>query len=103
MAEGTALLILSNLQIVPVVYGHANYSAVAPPGSYIDVKSYSSMKELADHLIFLDKNDAMYNQHFWWKKHYEVAEAPIYTWNKNQGFCSLCQKLHSQTPYHTYD
>ena len=40
-----------------VVLGGADYSRVAPNNSYIDASEFSSPKELADHLLFLDGNE----------------------------------------------
>ena len=37
--------------------GGADYTRVAPIKSFIDVRDFSSPKELADHLMFLDKNE----------------------------------------------
>ena len=49
--------------MVPVVYGLANYSHIAPPYSYIDA-THLNPKELAAYLIKLDNNDILYNQYF---------------------------------------
>ena len=40
-----------------VVFGGADYSQVAPRKSYIDTRDFSSAKELAEYLIFLDNNE----------------------------------------------
>ena len=39
-----------DLDMVPVVLGGANYSAIAPPNSYIDASAFGSPKALAHHL-----------------------------------------------------
>ena len=39
-----------NLDMVPVVYGGGNYSAIAPPNSFIDASKFGSPKALAHHL-----------------------------------------------------
>ena len=80
-----------NYKIVPVVYGGANYSQIAPPNSYIDARQFEP-KQLADYLMKLDADDALYNEYFAWKDHYDVG-----TGVKNQvlnGFCDLCRQLH---------
>ena len=61
------------LGLVPVVMGGADYKALAIPGSYINVFDFSSLEELADYLMFLDKNDGEYNKYFEWKKLYKVG------------------------------
>lgn len=77
--------------VVPVVYGGGDYEAYAPPHSYIHVADFDSPKSLADYLLFLDKNDAMYSRYFEWKKDYRVEMSP------SDGWCELCEKLHDQS------
>ena len=73
--------------IVPIVYGGADYSAYAPPFSYIDAADFKSPKALADYLKLLDENDNLYQKYFDWKKDYEVVSSPV------SGWCELCEKL----------
>jgi hypothetical protein len=77
--------------IVPVVYGGADYSQYAPPHSYINIADFRSPKELADYLLLLDKNDALYRKYFDWKKNFEVINRPL------NGWCDLCEKLNDPT------
>ena len=72
--------------IIPIVLGGADYKAFLPPHSYIDVKDYSSPKDLATHLHKLDKNDKLYNEYFAWKRDYTC-----YSKIPNRSlFCSIC-------------
>ena len=50
--------------VVPVVYGLVNYSAIAPPHSFINVMDYPTPKELTDYLLYLHKNNTAYNEYF---------------------------------------
>ena len=77
--------------MVPVVYGVADYSLLAPPHSYINALDYTP-EELAAYLTELDRNDTLYNGYFWWKDHYTV-EAGVEQMARH-GFCDLCRKLH---------
>jgi alpha-1,3-fucosyltransferase len=77
--------------MVPIVYGGAKYSDIAPPHSYIDATQYTP-EGLAHYLKLLDANDKLYNEYFWWKGHYEV-HAGVEQMARN-GFCDLCKKLH---------
>jgi alpha-1,3-fucosyltransferase len=77
--------------MVPVVYGGANYSQIAPPHSYIDALDFTPEK-LAEYLKLVDSNDTLYNEYFWWKDHYDV-EAGV-DQMASHGFCDLCKKLH---------
>ncbi|CAG2058455.1 unnamed protein product [Timema podura] len=74
--------------VVPVVYGGADYGRLAPPGSYIDARSFPDARSLAEFLRHLDRTPEEYARYFWWKAHYGVA-------NKTAPFilCQLCQKL----------
>jgi alpha-1,3-fucosyltransferase len=77
--------------IVPVVYGGANYSQIAPPHSYINALDYTPEK-LARYLKLLDSNDTLYNEYFWWKPHYDIESGVDQM--AGHGFCDLCKKLH---------
>ena len=72
---------------VPVVYGGADYSAYAPPGSYIAAADFSSPKDLADYLLLLDRNDHLYLNYFRWRQEWQVVRP----WPA--GFCEICRKL----------
>jgi len=53
--------------IVPVVLGSANYTRLAPPGSFINALNYPSPSDLAKELKRLAGDHNAYDQHFWWK------------------------------------
>ena len=77
--------------VVPVVYGGADYSHYAPTHSYINIADFKSPKALADYLLMLDNNDALYKKYFEWKKYFEVINRPL------NGWCNLCEKLNNPT------
>ncbi|EDO42798.1 predicted protein, partial [Nematostella vectensis] len=77
--------------LVPIVLGGASYNpGIAIPGSFINVVDYSSVQELADYLLYLDKNDAAYAKYFEWRKHYKMATYAPWT-------CVLCAALNMDT------
>lgn len=85
--------------IVPVVLGGGNYSDrnLAVPGSFINVLDFVSVKDLADYLIMLDKNDKAYNEYFSWKNDYYVDFPSSWT-------CQLCAMLNNDSlPVKWYD
>ena len=57
-------------RIVPIVLGGADYKTYLPPHSYINVKDFSSPKDLATYLYILHRNDTLYNEYFAWKHNY---------------------------------
>ncbi|XP_057375425.1 alpha-(1,3)-fucosyltransferase C-like [Daphnia carinata] len=82
---------IMNRNIVPVVLGGADYAAIAPPHSYINALDYTP-HQLADYLNELDRNDTMYAEYFWWKKHYRVNDLHETT---KIALCDLCEALHT--------
>ena len=52
--------------------GGANYKKLAVPGSYINVMDFKTVKQLADYLQYLDKNNTAYNEYFNWRLKYKV-------------------------------
>ena len=53
--------------------GGANYTAIAPPHSYIDVNDFASPKDLAEYILHLDKTPEEYLAYFWWRPYYRVS------------------------------
>ncbi|CAF1390981.1 unnamed protein product [Didymodactylos carnosus] len=72
--------------LIPVVFGGANYSSIMPPHSYIDAFNYSSPFELSLYLKEIASNEAKFNSYFKWKENYFVVSLPSY-------FCVICDKL----------
>uniref|UniRef100_A0A2P2I9W7 Fucosyltransferase n=1 Tax=Hirondellea gigas TaxID=1518452 RepID=A0A2P2I9W7_9CRUS len=95
----------ARFDMVPVVYGFADYSAVAPPHSYINVLDFPSVKHLADYLLYLDRNHTAYNQYFRWKVEYEslmyYRALKPHDYN-NISWCQLCEKLHTDNQTKSY-
>lgn len=73
--------------IIPVVYGGANYTRFLPPHSYINAEDFETVKELADYLQYIAKNPEEYVSYFWWRQYYSLG---YYS-----PFCDLCEKLHT--------
>lgn len=83
--------------VVPIVYGGADYSVFAPVHSYIHVGDFKSPKALADYLRLLDENEVLYLRYFDWKKDYQVVA------HLTNGWCDLCKKLNDpQQPTKVY-
>ena len=80
--------------MVPITLGGANYTKYLPPNSFIDVRDFGSVKELADRLLYLRENINEYRKYFLWKEFYQIRS------NRTQGFCKLCEILH--TPNYIY-
>ncbi|XP_063232137.1 alpha-(1,3)-fucosyltransferase C-like [Bacillus rossius redtenbacheri] len=74
--------------VVPVVYGGADYREVAPPGSYVDTNDFANPERLAEHLKYLDANPREYAKYLSWKRSYRVDRAPM-----SRAMCQLCAML----------
>ncbi|XP_077490700.1 alpha-(1,3)-fucosyltransferase C-like [Amblyomma americanum] len=72
--------------IVPVVLGGANYSRLAPPGSYIDALQFDSPEALGEFLANVAARPDWYDSYFLWKEHTELKYENV--------ACKLCAKLH---------
>jgi hypothetical protein len=56
---------------IPIIAGRNNkpdYTRFAPKNSYINVYDYKSMKELANYLNYLSKNETAYNEYLWFRR-----------------------------------
>lgn len=83
--------------VIPVVYGGANYGLFAPPHSYIDALDFDSPKALANFLIELSQNKEEYLKYFWWKRFYTIESPNHWT------LCNLCERINdSSKPPKTY-
>lgn len=76
--------------VVPVVYGGANYSQFAPPNSYVNALDFESPKELAAYLKYLSQDLRRYQSFLEWKKYYRVNDST------KRAVCTLCEVLHKQ-------
>lgn len=94
------LFAILNLDVIPIVFGGANYSAVAPPFSFIDVRNFSSAKKLAEYVKLLDGNPDLYHRYFWWKPHYRIKNR---VQDLKLSMCGLCARLHTDTSTKIYE
>ncbi|KAK6172665.1 hypothetical protein SNE40_016277 [Patella caerulea] len=82
--------------LITVARGGANYSLLAPEKSYILTSDFKSVKELAEYLIYLDKNDTAYMEYLEKKWKYEVSSVFVHNRAYVKRWCtSLCGKAHS--------
>ncbi|XP_015588972.1 alpha-(1,3)-fucosyltransferase C isoform X1 [Cephus cinctus] len=75
--------------VIPVVYGSADYSTFLPPDSYINARDFASLEELAKFLKALVKDTQRYLSYFKWKSHYYIDTSKRYI------NCQLCEALHN--------
>lgn len=75
--------------IIPVVYGGANYSHIAPHHSYINALDFTSPEELAQ---YLKLGYSILPIRCTMKDHYRIEVGMDQM--ARHGFCDLCTKLH---------
>lgn len=73
--------------LVPVVMGAFDGDSHVIKGSYIDVNDFKSIKQLADYLLYLDKNATAYNEYFQWRQEFMVDD-------KIDSLCQVCKAAH---------
>ncbi|XP_026736399.1 alpha-(1,3)-fucosyltransferase C-like isoform X2 [Trichoplusia ni] len=76
--------------VVPILYGGADYSRFLPPGSYIDGRkqSVTRLAAIMDRLMHSPKR---YSQYFRWKPYYTYHDP-----SKVENVCSVCEALHNK-------
>ena len=62
--------------VLPIVLGSGNYSALLPPNSFINVADFDTPKKLAKLLRFLSDNPDEYEKYFAWKHLPEHSRVP---------------------------
>ena len=90
-------LTMTQEAFVPIVLGGANYSRIAPPGSYIEA-THITPKELADQIKSMTDEDIV--KRLSWKQKYRVHNSKS---DHHFNLCNLCRDLHSDLPPKTWD
>ncbi|KRZ77249.1 CDK5 regulatory subunit-associated protein 1 [Trichinella papuae] len=81
---------------VPVVLRRADYESIAPEHSFIAADDFSSAKQLADYLNYLDKNTEQYAKYFHWTQLYSVELV-------RSCVCELCLAIKEKSRRRTRD
>ena len=75
--------------MIPIVYGIANYSEILPHKSYINIADFKSPLHLAKHLKEISKNWELFKEYMAWKETKAVRIDPF-----RRATCDLCEYLH---------
>ncbi|KAK2140466.1 hypothetical protein LSH36_1345g00032 [Paralvinella palmiformis] len=78
-------------EIIPIVYGRANYSKLGLPNSYVNILDYRSPKHLARHLKFLSRNETAYVTYFQTRRLWKSVNV------LGKAFCDLCELVHNES------
>lgn len=84
------LLRALNDDLIPVVYGGADYSRFLPPGSYIDARKYTPT-ELAALMVEIVSSPQRYRDFFKWQSRYEYSD-PL----QSKDICDVCAALNNE-------
>ncbi|XP_029997114.1 alpha-(1,3)-fucosyltransferase 9-like [Sphaeramia orbicularis] len=85
---------------VPVVLGppRENYEDHIPGDAFIHVNDFASPKELAERLIYLDRNPDEYMNYFNWRNRFKVVNS----WFGHEHACRTCSYLQRNRGYHVF-
>ena len=75
--------------VIPVVLSGANMSLFAPPHSYIAMTDFPSISKLAEYMLSVAADDALFASYFWWRQFYRVERSDY-----RGAYCALCAALH---------
>ncbi|XP_073336513.1 4-galactosyl-N-acetylglucosaminide 3-alpha-L-fucosyltransferase 9-like [Pagrus major] len=89
-----------NLGSIPVVLGptRQSYEDHIPGDSFIHVDDFSTPKELAERLLYLDKNDSEYTGYFNWTNRFKVQGASF----GRTHACNTCRYLQHNKGYQAF-
>ncbi|XP_067656953.1 alpha-(1,3)-fucosyltransferase C-like [Haliotis asinina] len=90
---------------IPVVYGGADYEAMVPPRSFINVRDFPTISALATYMLKVAHNRTLYNSYFDWMRNYHLPPCleTMNCFDLENYFCSLCGALHDRDiPGQTY-
>ncbi|XP_071090314.1 alpha-(1,3)-fucosyltransferase C-like isoform X1 [Haliotis cracherodii] len=90
---------------IPIVHGGADYKALVPPRSFINVRDFPSISALATYIITVAQNRTLYNSYFDWMRYYHLPPCleTMNCFDLENYFCSLCGALHDRgIPGQTY-
>jgi hypothetical protein len=60
--------------MIPVVFGSANFSKMAPKKSFINVDDFQTVDEFVRHVRFLAENATAFAEYFEWKNYFKVTK-----------------------------
>uniref|UniRef100_A0A665WG41 Fucosyltransferase n=2 Tax=Echeneis naucrates TaxID=173247 RepID=A0A665WG41_ECHNA len=85
---------------LPIALGPSrqNYEDHIPSDSFIHVDDFSSPKELADWLLYLDKNNTEYMKYFNWRSRYEVKMSMFGA----EHACRACSYIQQNRQYQVF-
>ncbi|ELU08694.1 hypothetical protein CAPTEDRAFT_93742 [Capitella teleta] len=81
---------VTDTNVIPVVMGAVDYKRMFPPKTFIDVRDFESPKDLADFLLYLNKNDTEFNEYARRK-----SAMKLFMVGLTGSQCSICKGLHS--------
>ena len=84
-----------NISTIPIVLSYGDPESKLPPKSYINALDFTSVKDLADYISYLDKNDDKYLEYFEWWANWKVFNQYV---SRPKTLCRICDLLY--TNYH---
>ena len=88
---------------VPVYLGHPSVRHFLPRGSYIAVRDFNSIGELAAQLHRIANNQTLYEEYFEWRQRPMDEWVKAFAWRGSwehvaHQYCKMCKLLHEPAP-----
>lgn len=80
---------------IPVIQGSSveDCQNFLPPNSYLHVDNYASLKDLAEDILRISKNEAELLFYHEWRNHFEVTNEHGFVGTKSYHLCRVCEAL----------
>ena len=95
-----------NFDLILIARGIEEYSNIAPPELFIDTNDFSSIKDVAERIKYLDSNDEAYaemlkkkDEYFSIYEDHYLSNNYLETRYEDVGFCQVCQRLWNTDRY----
>ena len=88
-----------NIASVPIIMSNAKVEQYLPKNSYINVFDFKSIEDLANHILYLDKNFDEYFKYFTWRTKWTVDTHLVTRPGVKCDLCDLLYTNYSKT-YH---
>lgn len=76
------------MDVIPVVYGGADYVKLLPPKSFIDIEDFGNPQNLSSYMKYLAEHPMEYMKYFEWKGIYKPFVRLLYD------VCAMCEYFH---------
>ncbi|RWS00888.1 alpha-(1:3)-fucosyltransferase C-like protein, partial [Dinothrombium tinctorium] len=77
-----------SLNVIPIIFGSADYKSLLPQNSYIDALAFKDPFNLSNYLRKISTDQSLIRSYLEWKQNFNIYINDFY-------FCNLCDKLNA--------